>query len=126
MYIGYFWTPSMQGTLRRRTGICIYKYANRCISLYLSIQIHVIDIYNEIRSRSPFILGNDPMYLSLYKILLASSRLCTNQSSFHASGPPVFPTLLQYYCTATGQYTTPHLTPLVCYASYTIGNGNIV
>jgi len=48
----------------------------------------------------------------LYKILLTSSRLCTNQSSFHSSGPPVLPTLVQYYCTATGQYTTLHLTPL--------------
>ena len=36
------------------------------------------------------------------------SRLCTNQSSCHSSGSPALPTLLQYYCTSIGQYTTPH------------------
>ena len=42
-----------------------------------------------------------------------SSCLCTNQSSFHSSGPPALPTQLQYHCTAIGKCTTPHLTPLV-------------
>ena len=40
-----------------------------------------------------------------------SSRLCTNQASFHSSGPPALPTLLQYYCTAIGQYTSPARLP---------------
>jgi len=42
-----------------------------------------------------------------------SSRLCTNQSPFHSSGPRALATLLQYYCTAIGLYMTPHPTPVV-------------
>jgi len=41
---------------------------------------------------------------------VTSSYLCTNQSSFHSSGPSALPTLLQYDCTTTRQYTTPPLT----------------
>ena len=39
----------------------------------------------------------------------------TNQSSVHSSGSPALPTLLHYYCTAIGQYTTSYPTPLVCH-----------
>jgi len=46
-----------------------------------------------------------------------------NQSSFHSSGPPALPTLLQYYCTTIGQYMTPPPTPLfVWHTLYNIGN----
>jgi len=51
---------------------------------------------------------------------VTSSRVCTNQSSFHASGPPGLPTLLQYDCTAIGHCTTPHLTRLVYAIHHTI------
>jgi len=50
--------------------------------------------------------------LGLYKRLFYLCRSCTNQSSFYSFGPPTLPTLLQYYCTAIGQYTTPSPTPL--------------
>jgi len=46
--------------------------------------------------------------LAFTRYYFTSSRLCTRQSSFHSSGAPALPTLLQYYCTAIGQYTTPH------------------
>jgi len=52
-------------------------------------------------------------YWPLQGMALLPSRLCTNQSSFHSSGPPALPTLLQYDCTAIGQYTTPPPTPLL-------------
>ena len=51
--------------------------------------------------------------LAFTRYCFTSSRECTNQSSFYSSGPPALPTLLQYYCTAIGQYPTPHPTPLV-------------
>ena len=54
-----------------------------------------------------------PCVLAFTRYGLTSSRSCTNQSSFHSSGPPALPTLVQYYCTAIGQHTTSHLTPLV-------------
>ena len=44
--------------------------------------------------------------LAFTRYCFTSSRLCTSQSSCHSSGPPALPTLLQYYCTAIGQYTT--------------------
>ena len=53
-------------------------------------------------------------------------RVCTNQSSFHSSGPPAIPTLLQYYFTIIGQYTTPLELPCVCHTPYKIGNNNVV
>ena len=46
--------------------------------------------------------------------------VCTNQSSVLSSGPPALPTLLQYYCTSIGQYTTPHPNPLVYAIHHTI------
>jgi len=58
--------------------------------------------------------------LAFTRYCFTSSRSCTNQSSFHSSGPPALPTLLQYYCTAIGQYTTPHPTPLVYAIHHTI------
>jgi len=56
----------------------------------------------------------------LQDIVFTSSRSCTNQSSFYSLGPPALPTLLQYYCTAMEQYTTPSQTPLVYAVHYTI------
>jgi len=32
---------------------------------------------------------------------------CTNQPDLHPPRPPTMPTLVQYYCTIIGQYTTP-------------------
>ena len=50
--------------------------------------------------------------LAFTRYCFTSTRLCTNQSSFHSSGPPALPTLLQYYRTTIRQYTTPP-TPLL-------------
>jgi len=36
-----------------------------------------------------------------------SRLLCTNRLSYHSPRPPALPTLVQYYCTTIGQYTTP-------------------
>jgi len=33
--------------------------------------------------------------------------LCTNQPPFYSPRPPALPTLVQYHCTAVGEYTTP-------------------
>jgi len=62
------------------------------------------------------VLAQRPLAFTRYSF--TSSRLCTSQSSFHSSGPPALPTLLQYYCTAIGQYTTPLRPPFGI--SYTI------
>ena len=65
--------------------------------------------------------------LACTRYCFTSSRLCTSQSSFHSSGAPALPTLLQHYCTAIGQHTTPPLDlPLVCHTPYYIGKNNIV
>jgi len=47
-----------------------------------------------------------PSRLAFTRCSFTSSRLCTNQSSFHSSGPPALPPLLQSDCTTIGQYTT--------------------
>ena len=64
--------------------------------------------------------------LAFTRYCFTYTRLCTSQSSFHSSGAPALPTLLQYYCTAIGQYTTPLDLPLVCHTPYNVGNNNIV
>ena len=45
--------------------------------------------------------------LAFTRYSFTSRLLCTNQASFHSPRPPALPTLLQYYCTILGQYTTP-------------------
>jgi len=40
--------------------------------------------------------------------------------------PPALPTLVQYYCTAIGQYTTPFPPSRLCYTPHNIGNNNIM
>jgi len=45
--------------------------------------------------------------LAFTRYYFTSRLLCTNQLSFHSPRPPTFPTLVQYYCTTIGQYTTP-------------------
>jgi len=57
------------------------------------------------------VLGGCPLAFTRYSF--TCRRLCTNQSSFHSSGPPALPTLLQYYYTIIGQYTTPPSTSLL-------------
>jgi len=47
-----------------------------------------------------------PLALAFTIYCFTSSRLCTSRSFYHSSGPPALPTLVQYYCTAIGQYTT--------------------
>jgi len=47
-----------------------------------------------------------PQPISLYKIFVTSRLLCTNQPSFRSRRPPALLTLVQYYCTILGQYTT--------------------
>jgi len=65
--------------------------------------------------------------LAFTRYSFTSSRLCTNQSAFHSSGPSALPTLLQYYCMPIAQYTTPSPDlPFVCHTPYNIGNNNIV
>jgi len=39
--------------------------------------------------------------------------LCTNQPSLYSLRPPALTTLLQYYCTTIGQYTSPFPNPLL-------------
>jgi len=51
------------------------------------------------------------LYFCLYKILFHFKAYCGSPSSFHCLSPPAKPTLLQYYCTTTAQYT-PHHRPL--------------
>jgi len=63
--------------------------------------------------------------LAFTRCSFTSSRLFTNQSSGHSSRPSALPTLLQYYCTTIGQYTTPPRPPCVYYRPYHIGNNNI-
>jgi len=58
--------------------------------------------------------------LTFTRYCFTSSRVCTSQSSFQYSGPPALPTLLQYYCTAIGQYTTPPSTSLLYAIHHTI------
>ena len=55
--------------------------------------------------------------LAFTRYCFTSSRFCTSQSFFSFSDPPALLTVLQYYCTTTGQYTTP-LAP--CCIVYTI------
>jgi len=59
-------------------------------------------------------------HLAFTRYCSTSSRVCTNQSPFHSSGPPALRILLQYYCTAIGQHTTPHPTPFVYTIHHTI------
>jgi len=42
-----------------------------------------------------------------YKIFVYFRLLCTNQPTFHSPRPPTLPTMVQYYCTTIGQYTSP-------------------
>jgi len=64
---------------------------------------------------------NEVQWLAFTRWCLTSSRVCTNQSFFHSSGPPALPTVLQYYCTTIAQYTTPPSpTPLFYAIHHTI------
>jgi len=62
--------------------------------------------------------------LSFTRYSFTSRLLCTNQPSVHSPRPPALLTLVQYYCTAIGQNTTPYSDlPFVCHAPYNIGGG---
>jgi len=53
-------------------------------------------------------LGLDPSCrLAFTRYSFTSRLLRTNQPSFDSPRPPALPTLVQYYCTILGQYTTP-------------------
>ena len=58
--------------------------------------------------------------LAFTRYLFTSRLVCRNQPSFHPPRPPALPTLVQYYCTIIGQYTTPLPTPRVCAIHHTI------
>jgi len=64
--------------------------------------------------------GQVELGLGLYKILFYFEAFVREVTilSFPA------PTLVQNYCTTTGQYTTPP--PTSCHTPYNIGNNNIV
>jgi len=65
--------------------------------------------------------------LAYTRYSLTSNCFCTNKSSFHSAGPPALPTLLQFYCTTVGQYTTPPHPPFsMCHTPYNIGNNNVL
>jgi len=57
--------------------------------------------------------------LAFTRYLFTSRLLCTNQPSFHSPCPPALPTLVQYYCTTIGQYTTPRPTSRLCAIHHT-------
>ena len=58
--------------------------------------------------------------LAFTRYSFTSRLLCTNQPSFHSPGPPAFATMVQYYCTVIGQYTTPRPTSLLYDMHHTI------
>ena len=45
--------------------------------------------------------------LAFTRYSFTSRLLCTNRFIYHSPRPPALPTLVQYYCTTIGQYTTP-------------------
>ena len=51
-------------------------------------------------------LLDEPTLAFVTRYCFTSRLLCTNQPSFHSPRPPALPTLVQYYCTTIGQYTT--------------------
>ena len=81
----------------------IYKYLYIYISIYQTVDIYIY-IYAYMYHTCT---------LAFTRYCFTASRVCANQSSFHLSGPPALPALLQYRCTAIGQCRTPHPTPLV-------------
>jgi len=65
--------------------------------------------------------------LAFTRYSFTSRFLCTNQPFFHSPRQPALPTLVQYYCTTIGQYTTPPSDlSFLCHTPYNIGNTNIV
>jgi len=59
-----------------------------------------------------------PSRLAFTRYSFTLRHLCTNQPSLYCIPPLALPTIVQYYCTAIGQHTTPHGHPLR--VSYTI------
>ena len=72
-------------------------------------------------SLSPVAMPFRPFTCTRY--YFTSSRLCTNQSSFHPSIPPALPTVLSRLL---GNITRSFDLPCVCHTPYNIGNGNVV
>ena len=54
------------------------------------------------------------------RYLFTSKLLCTSKSSLSCPFPSALPTLVQYYCTTIGQYTTPPPTSRMSAIHYTI------
>jgi len=100
--------------------ISISMYLYIYISIYLYVYICMYIYIGFIRPAWP------TCRLAFTRYCFISSRLCTSPSSFHSSSPPALRTLMQYCCTAIGQYTTPPYLPLVCHTPCNIGDCNIV
>jgi len=69
-------------------------------------------------------LASQDIRLTRYSFTLR--LLCTNQPSFHSPRPPALSTLVQYYCTIIGQYSTPFQPPICMLYTTQISDDNIV
>jgi len=72
--------------------------ANALLLIYVAPLSHPVG-----GCRSP----SAPCALAFTRYPFASRCSCRNQPPFHSLLPPALPTLVQYYCTTIGQYTTP-------------------
>ena len=116
-----------------RLSLSLIRRVRRCSGLtrYIYIYIHIGLQLVEKGSYS-FVYSSDSVSDSSFQVVqrplterllhpaprsagsgLAFTRYCftlrllrTNQSSFHVPRPPALPTLVQYYCTIIGQYTS--------------------
>ena len=95
--------------------MCIYIYIYIYVYLALSpstvtfiICMHVYELSVHTYWSSIFIMLGS---LTFTRYCFTSIRLYSSPSFFHSSGPPTLLTLLQYYCMAIGQPTTPPRPP---------------
>ena len=118
---------SVRGRSRASVGYIYNTYIHTYIHTYIYVYIYIyIYIYTYIyiyiyiereRVSSGPCLGlalcfqvrhaKQSSALAFTRYSFTSRLLCTHQPSFHSPRPLAFPTLVQYYCTTIGQYTTP-------------------
>ena len=125
-----FWHAGRSIDLGRMTGYLIVSdssvirsyththYIYRYICIYMYMHMHIcmyVCMYNRNRNKPApkRWLAWPSQGILLLQIVRARSNHCTR--------PPPFRILLQYYCTHSGQYTTPLNLPCVCHAPYNIG-----